>query len=387
MEQFRTTERPVDRLSTPAGSVRAECDQLPLAVVIPAYNRSELLDHALRSVTDQSRQPSEIIVVDDCSEDDTGAVARARGARVIRHETNRGPSAARNTGMRATEQPWVAFLDCDDDWLPHHLQTLWDARAGHVLVGGSGIAWNPDLDVPTRVYGPLTRRPRVLENPRPLLFPENFIVESGVLVRRDVALAVGGYDERRRHSEDLELWVKLLSLGSAVVLPEVTLRYRVHPLQAVSARDTMRASHLEVLAASELRNDGPLQARIEAVSRWDRFREAQRDGDRRAALEHWLWLARPRRLMALFDLLWFRHRSRRRAFGFDRDGRPSVAVLGGSPGPPASLRSSRVLDLRKASLPRQLAAVLMRPPGRVVVGKRWQQRLLGLLGVSAGTAG
>jgi glycosyltransferase involved in cell wall biosynthesis len=359
---------------------------LPLAVVIPAYNRAELLAQALRSVADQTWQPSEIIVVDDCSADESGAVAEAGGARVIRHRANMGPSAARNTGLRATDQPWVAFLDCDDDWLPHHLQTLWSARDGHLLVAGSSIAWDPDRAVPTRVYGPLTRRPRVLNEPGPLLFPENFIVESGVLVRRDAALAVGGYDERRRHSEDLQLWVKLISLGSAVVLPEVTMRYRVHPLQAVSARGAMRDSHLEVLAESERGSDQPLQTRVQSVFRWDELREAQRRGDRRRALAHWLWLARPRRLLALFELLQFRYRSRRGAYRFDRDGGPSVAVLGGTPEATGALRSGRVLDLRRASLPLKLAAVVIRPAGRIVVARRWQELLLRLLGVDVEAA-
>ncbi len=360
--------------------------RLPVAVVIPAYNRAELLERALRSVTSQTRQPSEIIVVDDCSADDTSPVGQALGARVIRHDTNRGPSAARNTGLRVTAQPWVAFLDCDDDWLPHHLQTLWDARDGHVLVAGSSLAWDPDRDAPTRVYGPPTRRPRVLNEPGPLLFPENLIVQSGVLVRRDAALAVGGYDEDRRHSEDLQLWVKLIARGSAVVLPEVTMRYRVHPLQAVSARGTMRESHLEVLAESERGSDRALRTKVRAVFHWDEFREAQRSGNGRDALSHWLWLARPRRLLALFELLRFRYRSRRRACRFDRDGRLSVAVLGGDTDAVASLGSGRVIDLRQASLPRKLGAVLRHPPGRIVVGHRWQQHLFGVLGAKVEAA-
>ncbi len=367
------------RIAPQHASDDAPC--LPLAVVIPVYNRAELLGDALDSVAAQSRCPAEVIVVDDCSDDVSGAVAEARGARVIRHQRNRGPSAARNTGLRATRQPWVAFLDCDDDWLPRHLQTLWAARDGHLLVAGSSLDWEPERELPTRVHGPLTRGPRVLDEPGPLLFPENFIVQSGVLVRRDAVLALGGYDETLRHSEDLQLWARLISRGSAVVLPEVTLRYRVHAQQAVSARGEMRESHLNVISGFGPDADPMLRRKIMSVFHWDQLREAQRSGARRDALSHWLWLCRPQRMLALFELLHFRYGSRRRACRFDREGRPSVAILGGDGHVDETLGSARVVDLRRSGMPRQLVALILRPPGRIIVGRRWQRRLLGLLGL------
>jgi glycosyltransferase involved in cell wall biosynthesis len=54
--------------------------------------------------------------------------------RVLRHKRNLGPGAARNTGVGATDQPWVAVLDSDDEWLPHHLATLWPLCAVNDLL-------------------------------------------------------------------------------------------------------------------------------------------------------------------------------------------------------------------------------------------------------------
>lgn len=361
-------------------SASIETPPLPVAVVIPAYNRAALLEQALQSVLSQSPgRPTEVIVVDDCSDDQTSETARAYGADVIRHEVNRGPSAARNTGLKAATQPWVAFLDCDDDWLPHHLQTLWDAREDHLLVAGSSVAWDPSREVPSRVFGPQTRHPRVLLEPAPLLFPENFIVESGVMLRRDAALAIGGYDESWRHSEDLHLWIRLLAQGSAVVLPEVTLRYRVHDAQAVVARDKMRESHVALVTGRD-RSSRHLRKQVLAVVHWDEFRQAQRGGDWRAAMAHWMWLIRPAYLLGLLELLLWRFRSRRAAYGFDREGRPSIALMPGGVCSEEIESGRRVFDLRHAGPSRIALALLSRPPGAVIAGKRWHLRVLQFLG-------
>ncbi len=118
---------------------------LPVSVVISVFNRPELLRRALRSVASQRpRQPAEVIVVDDGSTDGTAEVAEASGARVIRHERNLGTAAAKETGMRAARYDWVALLDSDDEWLPHHLGVLWSLIPGNVLVAASCVECKPD---------------------------------------------------------------------------------------------------------------------------------------------------------------------------------------------------------------------------------------------------
>jgi glycosyltransferase involved in cell wall biosynthesis len=114
----------------------------PVTVVIPAYERAALLPRALASVAAQTRPPAEVVVVDDGSSDDSAAVAERLGARVIRHERNRGVSAARNTALEEAAGEWVAFLDTDDEWLPHHLEELWSARGDHAAVAHTAV-WSP----------------------------------------------------------------------------------------------------------------------------------------------------------------------------------------------------------------------------------------------------
>lgn len=94
------------------------------SVVIPLYNRANVIETTLRSVLNQSFQDFEIIVVDDGSKDDPEPVIAAIGDPRIRYirQDNGGGSKARNTGIDAARGAFVAFLDSDDTWLPHHLE-------------------------------------------------------------------------------------------------------------------------------------------------------------------------------------------------------------------------------------------------------------------------
>lgn len=92
-----------------------------VSVVIPTHGRAQLLARAIRSVLAQTYSRLEIIVVDDASHDNTRDIVEQFGdsrIRYIRHQTNKGGSAARNTGIRAATGEYVAFLDDDDEWGP-----------------------------------------------------------------------------------------------------------------------------------------------------------------------------------------------------------------------------------------------------------------------------
>ena len=101
------------------GKAAAETERPMVSVVIPTFNRAGLLERALRSVLEQTYDNLEIIVVDDASDDNTPDVVKASQnvrVRYIRHESNKGGSAARNTGIRAAQGKYIEFLDDDDQW-------------------------------------------------------------------------------------------------------------------------------------------------------------------------------------------------------------------------------------------------------------------------------
>jgi glycosyltransferase involved in cell wall biosynthesis len=120
-----------------------------ISVVIPTYNRFEMLERALKSVLAQSFKDFEIIIVDDASTDNTLEQAqRVFKAEIemgiieyIRNEKNQGRSVCRNTGIKLAKTGLIAFLDDDDYWLPEHLHTLNSLMNEHKDIGIAFSNW------------------------------------------------------------------------------------------------------------------------------------------------------------------------------------------------------------------------------------------------------
>ena len=279
---------------------------LPVTVVIPAYNRPDLVARAVRSALAQRpRPPAEVIVVDDCSADETGAAARAAGARVIRHEVNQGEGAARNTAIRAATQEWVAMLDSDDEWLPGHLAALWPHAEGRVILGSTAVARG---DGPEQLWGRARATPLVLRSPAELLDGGNALVNSGVVARRDALLAAGLFREQMKRGADLDLWLRVLEHGEGYVSPAVTVVYHLHGGQVSGDRGAMRDAHRVVVESYRGRPwcSDAVQRSSEAILQWDDLRDALRHGRRSAALRHAGSIGRnPRKLESVARLLSF----------------------------------------------------------------------------------
>jgi succinoglycan biosynthesis protein ExoO len=100
-----------------------------VSILIPAHNASEFIADAVRSALSQSHQETEIIVLDDASQDDSVAVALRAGEgdarlKIVRSEVNIGPGPARNLGLARATGDWIALLDADDTWAPVRLESM-----------------------------------------------------------------------------------------------------------------------------------------------------------------------------------------------------------------------------------------------------------------------
>jgi glycosyltransferase involved in cell wall biosynthesis len=354
---------------------------LPVSVVISVFNRPELLRRALRSVAAQRpRQPAEVIVVDDGSTDGTPEVAEASGARVIRHERNLGTPAAKETGMRAARYDWVALLDSDDEWLPHHLGVLWSLIPGNVLVAASCIECRPDSSE-LGFHGTLTEETTTLTSPASLLHPENPIPDSAAMIHRETALAAGGF--RDGLCEDLDIWCRVLARGQAALSPRVGVRYHAHSGQLSSDWEEMHAAHLAIARSfsGEKWWSQRLVERRAGITVWDRFRAEQRDGTP-GALRRFVrdLLANPQRTIGVLDVCRQRVGMRRRASRLALSGAPSVAVLAG--GDPAAIpeEDRYEVDLSTAGPLEAFLRLLRRPSAVAVVSSRLQAVLARLAG-------
>ena len=178
-----------------------------MSVVIPTYNRSELVREAAASVLAQTYRPLELIVVDDGSSDATSdALAPLSGVQVLRQAHTGMPGQVRNAGARLARGEYLAFLDSDDLWLPQKLaQQVAAATAAGEVISHTRERW--------------VRRGRVISQRsqrhrrRGDLFADSLrrcvLGPSTVLLRRAVFEQTGGFREDLEIAEDYELWLRL----------------------------------------------------------------------------------------------------------------------------------------------------------------------------------
>lgn len=205
-----------------------------VTVVVPARDAAATIERAVRAVLDQrAAPPFELVVVDNASEDDTGARAAAAGARVVRLDDRAGgPGRARNAGMAAARGSHVAFTDADCWPTPGWLAALWSAATGP---GAAELVAGPVAADPTAVRGAWDR---TLEyrDPHPLWVTANLLADRRTLT------AAGGFDDwvadaseapRRPFGEDTVLAWRAIRRGARTAwAPDALVEHAVFPRDA-----------------------------------------------------------------------------------------------------------------------------------------------------------
>ena len=203
-----------------------------VTVLMPVYNGLSFLKDAITSVLQQDFNDFELLVVDDASTDGSAEwVASVSDARIrlVRNQQNLGQAASLNRGLHEARGPYIARLDQDDVSLPQRLrkQLVWLESHPDIIVVGSSVDW-----IDSR--GNRTRHPRgrtvdcgtLVGN---FLLRRNLLIHPAVMFRRDVVVALGGYDATYSPSEDYELWTRLAVGGYRLaVQPETLVLYREH---------------------------------------------------------------------------------------------------------------------------------------------------------------
>ena len=240
-------------------------NHMALTVVIPCYRGEHLVTDAIQSVLAQSGAQVEIVVVDDGSPDRSSEVVRALGdsrVRLLRHETNRGIAAARNTGLAATQSELVAFLDQDDMWLPGFVEAALTA----LHKPGAEKIVLAFCDVVERNAGGRNRRVHVtLPEGRELGAPpslldamlrERFVVLGASIMRREVLVEIGGFDARiRGGSDDFDALVRLAERGGFVHIDGEYFVRRLHGQNYTNA-ELMTDESLAVIDRTVARHPG-----------------------------------------------------------------------------------------------------------------------------------
>ncbi|WP_372910286.1 glycosyltransferase family 2 protein [Salinigranum sp.] len=225
---------------TPA-RMRDEHDAAPLvSVVVPTYNRADSLTPTIESVLAQTVSDLELLVVDDASTDDTESVVTGYDddrVQYLRHDENRGGSAARNTGIEAARGTYVALLDSDDLWEPRKLErqvACLESRSDDWVAAYCGYdrqRSGPDSRLRVLVDAILPSVEREGMEGGEELVTESLLLRgfstggsSTLLVRRDVVQRMGGFDESFQRQQDWEFRNRLLREGKLAYVDAVLVR-------------------------------------------------------------------------------------------------------------------------------------------------------------------
>ncbi|HEX2864283.1 MAG TPA: glycosyltransferase family A protein [Deinococcales bacterium] len=212
-----------------------------VTVVVPAFNSASFLEETLLALRRQTLKNIVIHVIDDGSTDNSASIVERHAAvdpRVrLTRQPNRGVSATRNRGIQEAESPLVALCDADDVSVPERLERqvkFLSSNPDVAIVSSYGWRMGATGRV-VSVYdlGPTTREEfeALKADGEPV-----YLILSSVMVRRDVAVCVGGFRSFAGMAEDLDFFNRVADEHVILTLPERLIRYRVHGGSASNRR-------------------------------------------------------------------------------------------------------------------------------------------------------
>ena len=211
-----------------------------ISVIIPNYNHGRYLAEAIDSVLAQSYQPLEVIVVDNCSTDESWDVIcryKTRAVTGIRFNNDGVIAAGRNHALARAQGAFVAFLDADDTWRPDKLERqMPHFEDDAVVLVAAGSTFIGDTAYGRPAQSSVTD---VVDVSADAIIRVNPIATSSVVARTAAIRDLGGFDEDRafRFIEDWELWLRLSRRGRLRILAEPLIQYRLDATKVRDMRD------------------------------------------------------------------------------------------------------------------------------------------------------
>lgn len=205
-------------------------DEPQVSVIIPTYNRSDFLRIAIASALSQTFQSLEIIVIDDASENDVKKVTTQFGdgrLRLVRHRTNRGVAAARNTGVANAQGKYIAFLDDDDEWLPDKIERQFELlERSPKSVGVVYTGWVAVDAASGRVLYRVTPNERgdIFES---MLLQDSLAPTSSLFLKKECFEKVGLFDVEFAYGEDFDMWLRIAQEYQFDFVKESLVRYSI----------------------------------------------------------------------------------------------------------------------------------------------------------------
>lgn len=239
------------------------------SVIIPTYNREQYLRETLASVLQQKFKDFEVIVVDDGSTDGTVAYVSSLKAKVtLLPQSNAGPGAARNLGMRHATGEYLAFLDSDDLWFPWSLDAYAEVitnTSKPAFIAGNPLLFRSEAEL-ARVSGQAVQTV-VFRDYLTTSHEWRWLGASAFVLRRDAMLTSGGFATKNMNAEDADLALKLgTAPGFVQISAPVTLGYREHAANVTAVLDKTLTGLWHIIGTE---NDGGYPGGAErAQDRW-----------------------------------------------------------------------------------------------------------------------
>lgn len=216
-----------------------------ISVIIPTYNHGHCIVEALESVLAQTVQPTEVLVVDDGSTDDTRErLAQFRDPVRYLYHDNRGRGATRNRGIREARGNWLAFIDADDLWGKEKLERQMrlagqDSRLDFICTDWCRFDENGVYLRVSAADNGYLKGVRRRETPDgwifdeslfPVMIRDNFVHQSSVVMKRSLFESCGYYAEDLKRAQDRDLWMRVLRDARVAMATETLVHSRRHSL-------------------------------------------------------------------------------------------------------------------------------------------------------------
>lgn len=206
--------------------------EIKVSVIMACHNSSAYLDEAVNSVLRQTLEDLELILIDDCSTDDTLEIAKRyqkqdERVSVLSLPINSGPAIARNTGFRAARGEWIGILDSDDVAMPSRFKEqmrLAESKKDLVMIGSNFISINENGN-PILAYKYPTGHQELVKR---LYSKRAFPPHSSMIYRRNVVDKLSGFNKRYVPSEDYDLWLRLSEVGKINSIDKTLVKIRKH---------------------------------------------------------------------------------------------------------------------------------------------------------------
>jgi len=227
--------------------------EIPLiSVIIPTYNRAHLISRAIKSVLRQTHQKYELIIIDDGSTDNTREVINDYGDERFKYvffKENRGsPGRARNAGIMLAQGEYIAFMDSDDEWLPHKLEeeikALADLPEEYGVVYSGGWAYQRNKE---RRYIPYASQRAKSGDLKEIVLRTGLIWPSGAMVKRQCFDRVGMFDESLPAIEDWEFWIRVSKAYHFYYLQKPLWNYNLNDSGSLSSNEEALLCALQLI--------------------------------------------------------------------------------------------------------------------------------------------